>query len=42
MRSYMSLAVLALAISTVPTALAAPIQYRCGNLLVESLVAGPS
>jgi len=36
MRSYMNLAVLALAVSTVSTALSAPIQYRCGNLLVES------
>ena len=35
MRSYMNLAVLALTASTISTALSAPIQYRCGNLLVE-------
>ena len=36
MRSYMNLAVLALAVSSVSTALSAPIQNRCGNLFVES------
>jgi len=35
MRSYVNLAVLALATSTVSPALSAPIQYRYGNLLVE-------
>ena len=34
MRSYMILAVLALAASTIPPALSAQIQYRYGNLLV--------
>jgi len=35
MRSYMNLAVLALAASIVSPALSAPTQYRFGNLLVE-------
>src|SRR6266850_141139 len=35
MRSYMNLAALVLAASTVSPALSAPTQYRYGNLLVE-------
>jgi len=35
MRSYMNLAVLALAAYTVSPALSAPTQYRYGNILVE-------
>jgi hypothetical protein len=35
MRSYKFLVVLALAASTVSPGLSAPIQYGCGNLLVE-------
>jgi hypothetical protein len=35
MRSYMNLAVLAIAASIISPALSAPIRYRYGNLLVE-------
>jgi hypothetical protein len=37
MRSYMSLAVLALAASTVPTALSAPVQYDGLHLRIRFL-----